>query len=78
MTKASKPKPHSYSRDHKFSKLTRNPTNPNKTRNRFPFNFTLTTHLVSSSDNSIFVDSAATISQMNSHFSALTCRDTHL
>ncbi|OMO99185.1 hypothetical protein COLO4_13456 [Corchorus olitorius] len=37
---------------------------------------TLTTPLVSSSDNPIFADSAATISPMNSHFSALTCRDT--
>ncbi|OMO51014.1 hypothetical protein CCACVL1_30064 [Corchorus capsularis] len=34
----------------------------------------LTTHLVSSSDNPIFADSATTISPMNSHFSALTCR----
>ncbi|OMO62563.1 hypothetical protein CCACVL1_22755 [Corchorus capsularis] len=37
---------------------------------------TLTTPLVSSSDNPFFADSAATISPMNSHFSALTCRDT--
>ncbi|GMI88786.1 hypothetical protein like AT1G55000 [Hibiscus trionum] len=36
---------------------------------------TLTAPLISSSD-SILVDSTATISPMNSHFAALTCRDT--